>query len=161
MKTTFLIFFVSVSFALFAQKTNEKLIYSFKTKKGKIMSLTLDTVNNVMIYRYGKKGKTELEKKDTLYDENTVFSYSYYFRGGAGNGGLDLNYVTFKNNDFSYKIYDEYSADDDSRSVGIYLTNTKTGKKYEIVGLPKSVKGDLSVIRDEEYIPTEEATDEE
>ncbi len=156
MKTLLFVILTTLATISFAQKSGEKLIYSFKTQKGKTMSLTLDTVNNVMIYRYGTKNKTELEKKDVLYNDEDIFTYSYYFRGGPGNAGLDLNYVTFTNKDFKYKIYDEYSAEDDSRDAGIKLINLKTGKKYNIPALKKSIKGDLSVIRNEEYIPVEE-----
>ena len=161
MKQLFLIFFVFWNINIFSQNTNERLIYSFKTKKGKLMRLTLDTVKNVMIYRYGTENKTELEKRDDLNDNKVVFTYSYYFRGGPGNAGLDLNYVEFKNGGFTYIIYDEYSADDDSRDVGIRLINNINKKKYTINALPESINGDLSVIRDEEFIPVKEETDEE
>ena len=160
MKQLFLIFFVFWNINIFSQNTNERLIYSFKTKKGKLMRLTLDTVNNVMIYRYGTENKTELEKRDDLNDNKVVFTYSYYFRGGPGNAGEDLNYVKFKNKDFIYIIYDEYSGENDSREVGIRLINVRTNKKYTIAGLPQSVKGDLAVIRDEGLLPVEEASEE-
>ncbi len=156
MKQIPVIVLIILTFHSFAQTPNEKLIYSFKTKKGKLMSLTLDTVSNTMIYRYGTKNKTELEKTDNLNDDKVVFTYSFYFRGGPSNAGLDLNYVKFTNKNFTYIIYDEYSADDDSRDVGIRLKNNTNNKEYTIKALPKSIKGDLSFFRDEEIIPIEE-----
>ena len=156
MKTLLIFGLVIINGFAFAQNPNEKIIYSFKTKKGKLMRLSLDTVSNTLTYRYGTKNKTELEKTDNLNDDKVVFAYSFYFRGGPGNAGLDLNYVEFTNKNFTYIIYDEYSADDDSRDVGIRLKNNTNNKEYTIKALPKSIKGDLSFFRDEEIIPVEE-----
>jgi len=152
MKTIILSVLLIIATSSFSQN-NEELIYSFKTEKGKLMTLSLDTTKNIFYYRYGTKNKIELEKVDNLNDNSVVFKYSFYFRGGMGNAGLDLNYISFQNKNFTYTIYDEYSAEDDGRDVGIRLKNNNTGKKYDIPALTKSIKGNLSVFRDNELLP--------
>lgn len=128
----------------FSQEANEKTLFSFKTKSNKSMVLSLDTVKNEMIYRFGNETTTELEIKDNLNDTIPVFHYSYYFRGGGiANAGLDLNYVTFVNAGYEYKIYYEYSAEGNDSSVGIRVKNLSDNKTVDIKGQYKSVDGSL------------------
>lgn len=108
------------------------------------MVLSIDTVRNEMIYRFGNETAAELEIKDNLNDSIPVFCYSYYFRGGGvANAGLDLNYVTFVNADYEYKIYYEYSAEENDSSVGIRVKKLSDNTTCDIKGQYKSVKGSL------------------
>lgn len=139
-----------------AQETNEKLLFSFSAEKSKPLELKLDTVNNVMIYRFGKTNEIELEVKDDLNDTTPTFTYSYYLRGGGiDNLGLDLNYVTFTNKGFKYIIYSEYLAEEGSTSTGVRVQNVDKGDTYDIEGVANTVKGSLvSPFRWDELIPT-------
>lgn len=144
MKRILSLIFLLFNLYSFSQAKHEKLLFSFKTKQGKSLQLTLDTLNNVMIYRFGKAKATELEIKDELSDTIPVFTYSYYLRGGGkANAGLDLNYVSFVNKGFKYIIFSEYDAESETTDVGIRIIDLKTGKNYSVKGLSSSVKGSL------------------
>jgi hypothetical protein len=147
-----------IGFSAWCQTANEKLLFSFSTEKSKTLALTLDTVANVMIYRYGKTHPPELEIRDDLNDTITVFTYSFYLRpGGKENAGLDLNNVTFTNGEFKYVIYSDYSAEIESTSVGVVIHHQGNGTRYHIEGNSNSVKGSLiAPFRWDELIPTVE-----
>lgn len=87
------------------------------------------------------------EKKANSWER---FAFSFYMRGGGE--GLDLNYLIFHNGDFTYKVYEEYSAADDKKAVGIRIKNEKTGKEYDhLTGDPKSIIGSLVSLRFSHY----------
>ncbi len=140
-----------------AQENNEQLIYSFKTEEGKLTEITLDTVSNKLIFRFGKSDKTDLEIADNLDDTIVVFKYSYYLRGGgAENAGLDLNYLTFSNDKHSYEIFDEYSAEDNMEYIGIRIMDTTYENVNEIRGIPESREGVLMDFRYNGLIPIDQ-----
>ena len=53
-------------------------------------------------------------------------------------------------------IYDEYSAEDDKRLVGIKIKNLKTKRIIDIKGDPNSSKGSLVEFRFMDNIKTDE-----
>jgi len=56
---------------------------------------------------------------------------------------LDLNALSFTNKSYKYTIFDEYSAADESRDIGIRIS--RKGKKIvTIKGVVKTIKGSLS-----------------
>jgi len=123
-------------------KKGEKLLYGFKTQKGKILSITIGANNSYIVYRYGKKDKVELEYPKKDKKSFSHFTYTSYFRGGgAQNEGLDLQYLKFSKGNYSYTIFDEYSAAEDSRDIGIKVF--KKGKKKALI----IIKGDLNTIK--------------
>jgi hypothetical protein len=106
-----------------------------------------------IVYRYGLAKGVELEFPQDLSESWQSFEYSYYLRGGgASNEGQDLNYVSFQNGDWKYVVYQEYSADTDTTSVGIRLTNARTGRKVDLHGNAGSIQGSLVPLRDEDRI---------
>jgi len=140
----FLSFLIPIS--LWAQYLlpNEEVIYSFETKNGKKMSLVKDKQNQYIQYRFGNKNTVEMEfPKDRNKESWKQFTYSSYHRGGGKqNAGMDLNYLSFKNNNYTYLLFRTYSAEDDSFSTGITVTDSK-GKETEITGIYKTFKGCL------------------
>lgn len=140
------------------QETSEKLLFSVATDRAKTVVLTLDTVRQELIYRYGPTNHPELEVRDDLSDSIPVFTYSYYLRGGgASNAGLDLNYVSFVNKGYKYVIYSEYSAEMDETTVGVRTVELKQGKSHELKGIYKTVQGSLiAPFRWDHLIPTVE-----
>lgn len=154
-KRLIILFFLAGGNA-WAQETNEKLLFSFSTEQSETLKLTLDTVNNVMIYRFGRTNMPELEIRDDLNDSIPIFTYSYYFRGGGvDNAGLDLNYVTFVNKGYKYLIYYEYSAEEDNFSIGVSVKDINKVHISNIKGIYKTVQGSLvSAFRWDELIPT-------
>lgn len=140
----------------FSQKLlpNEEVVYYFKTKTGKEMTLAKDKKNKYIIYRFGTKEKTEFEfpsKKDKSSWQK--FTYSYFLRGGGKqNDGMDLNYIFFENKGYKYLIFYEYFSDDESIETGIKITNFKTKKQIKLNGKLSSRKGTLIDLRDNNFI---------
>lgn len=127
---------------------NEKVLLSFQVSKSKkIMTLALSSNPEYIVYRFGSIDKIELEFPKDKNNSWSQFTYSYYFRGGGpGNAGLDLNYLIFCNGDYTYTVYQEYSAEDDEQKVGIRIKNKK-GEEFEIEGNSASIIGSLTDLR--------------
>jgi hypothetical protein len=147
-----------VSIASFSQnvhlKTNEEIIFTFKTIKGKTVTLAKDKTDNYIVYRYGSAKNIEFQYPEILDSSSwEKFTYSYYLRGGGmQNAGLDLNYIEFRNKEYKYVIYDTYSAEDNTSETGIKVTNTNTGLITDIQGNIKTRSGILTSFRDNELI---------
>lgn len=137
---------------------NEKLIFSFETPEGKLMTLTRDRDDLYIVYRFGTAKNVELEypaKKDISSWQ--LFKYSYYLRGGGpDNEGLDLNYVQFTNKGYKYVIYNNSAAADNSDDIGIKIINLKTKKTIDIKARKGSENGTLIDCRDFSLIGTSE-----
>ena len=136
-------------------KNPEDTLFSFRTSSNKTASLCIGKVDTAeyIVYRFGADTSVELEFPSTHENSFDKFFYSYYMRGGEKeNEGLDLNSIEFKNGKYSYKIYQEYAAKGKMTRVGISVTNNETGKKIEIKGNPKTVKGSLVNLRFDDRI---------
>lgn len=129
-------------------KKGESEIFRFKTKAGKTAIVCKGENESYLVYRFGTNGNIELEYPSELNESSwQLFTYSYYFRGGGKeNAGLDLNYLTFTNNSYTYKLYQEYSAEDNSEAAGIIVTD-KDLKETDIKAVKNSVKGSLIDLR--------------
>lgn len=142
---TFLFF---SSYHLFGQKyvlNNEKIIYSFQTNNGKIMTLCSDKTGKYIVYRFGTKDNVELEfPKNKDKSSWNKFEYSYWLRGGgAQNEGIDLNYVAFTIEKTKYVIYDTYFANGEQYEIGITVIDLSNNKTVKIKGNRKTEKGTL------------------
>lgn len=146
-KCLFTLTALMASFVCFGQdylRANEELILSFQTNTHKEVYLVKDKSNKYISYRFGSSDKIELEYPSTQKDSWTKFTYSYYLRGGgAGNEGMDLNYVYFTNNGFRYVIYQTYYAVENKSYIGIKVIDLKTNKTVDIKGNMKTRKGTL------------------
>ncbi|MEA4832839.1 hypothetical protein SDC9_118917 [bioreactor metagenome] len=134
---------------------NEQLLFSFKTEDSlKTLSVCISEMQpDYIVYRFGKEDNIELEYPENIADSWNKFTYSYYLRGGgADNEGMDLNYLTFINCGFEYRIYEEYTASDNKTRVGIKITDTVTKKETEIKGLSGSIIGSLIQLRNNNKI---------
>ncbi|KFF25035.1 hypothetical protein [Chryseobacterium vrystaatense] len=128
---------------------NEETIFSFQTKSGKTMSLVKDKKNEYIQYRFGSKDRVEMEFPATRTKESwKQFTYSSYHRGGGKqNAGMDLNYLTFIKNNYKYQLFRTYSAEDESFSTGVTVTDSK-GKETDITGVYKTIKGCMCNLED-------------
>jgi len=155
MKIKLILLLFIFSAPVFSQliQDGEEVIFSFKLKSGKSAVLLKGENESYLVYRFGTNKNIELEYPTELSAESwQKFTYSYYFRGGGKeNAGLDLNYVAFENIGYSYKLYDEYSAEDDSRHTGVLVTDTE-GKERDITGAKGSAVGSLVPLRYSEKI---------
>lgn len=139
-------------------KDNEEVLFSFKIENSsKTLSICLSKIQlDYIVYRFGTKDKIELEFPENLTDSWNKFNYSYYLRGGgAGNEGMDMNYLTFENGGFEYQIYQEYTAIDKLTQVGVKITDKSTKKETDIKGLSNTIKGGLIELRDNTKIKIE------
>ena len=125
--------------------SNESMVLSFETNKGKRMVLAQDTGNAYLVYRYGTDDVIELEfpsNKDTT--SWNFFLLSTYFRGGGkANAGMDINHLSFINNFTEYTIFEDYFAESNTYEIGIEVKNLYNGKINRIQGKLKSKKGTL------------------
>lgn len=144
-------FLIPVSFWAQYLLPNEEIIYSFETKNGKKMSLVKDKQNQYIQYRFGNKNTVEMEfPKSRNKDSWKQFTYKSYHRGGGKqNAGMSLDYLSFTNNNYNYVVSRTYSAEDESFSTGITVTDSK-GKETEITGIYKTFKGCLCDLQDTE-----------
>lgn len=152
--TKYFLFFSLMIPMLFSAQyllSNEETIFSFETKNGKKMSLVKDKKNGYIQYRFGSKNKVEMEFPAARTKESwKQFTYKSYHRGGGKqNSGMDLNYLSFTNNNYKYLLYRTYSAEDESFSTGITVTDSK-GKETDITGVYKTIKGCMCNLDDTE-----------
>lgn len=139
---------------------NEEAIFSFDTKNGKHVMVAKEKGNLYIVYRFGTKDKIEFEYAGKSKESWSKFKYYFYLRGGGvQNEGMDLNYLYFTNDNFKYTIYDTYYSADQSRSVGIKVTNIKTKKTTDIIGVYKTRKGTLTDFRENNLVEVVEESE--
>lgn len=142
--------------SLWAQKASgDKVVYSFRTKSGKTMSLTLNEEKKTLVYRYGKADNIELTFPESAEGSLNQFKYSFYLRGGGvANQAMDMNHLSFVNKEYKYIIYDETA--EGKRRVGIIEIQQDTKKKTKSIGVVSSVKGSLIDFRTNKLVKIEE-----
>lgn len=150
MKKLIVILILVISVPAFAQliEKGETEIFRFKTNAGKTAVICKGENESYLVYRFGTNSKVELRYPADLNESSwELFTYSYYFRGGGKeNAGLDLNYLTFTNNGYTYKLYQEYSAEDNSEAAGVIITGMDINDT-DIKAVKNSVKGSLIDLR--------------
>lgn len=131
-------------------RKNEKVILSFNIdKSGKTLSLCVSDEQDYIVYRFGTTENIELEYPSDKKDSWNKFTYSYYLRGGGKeNDGLDLNYLQFEIGNYLYKVYEEYSANDDRTDVGVKIVNETNNNEIDIAGDYKNKIGSLIYLRE-------------
>lgn len=148
----------SVSLAENLCAENEEVIISFPIlDSGKRLAVCVDKNNqDYIVYRYGTKDQVELVYPEDKADSYHKFVYSYYLRGGSTeNEGLDLNYLSFENKGFRYKIYQEYAAASGGTEVGILVTEISSGKETRLEGIAEEAEGNLIDLRNNDKIKIE------
>jgi hypothetical protein len=165
LRTAFLLFFSLLMNITNAQDripsmyhlSNEEIIMAIQMNDGKIMTLCKDTADHYLLYRFGTKSKIELEFPSKENSSWSLFTYSYYFRGGgAQNAGLDLNYVYFEKEGYRYIIYDTYDATENLSEEGIKVENLKTGEMKVLAGKKMKTGSSLIDFRDNTLIQKSE-----
>lgn len=144
-----LVLFSLVSFAQDYRLPNEKVLFEFKTTKGKTLVVALDSNEKYLVYRYGTVSQIELQFPEELSNSWSSFQYSWYRRGGGiQNEGMDVDYLYFDRNNFRYVVFQEYYASDEETTYGIKIINLKTGTETIIMADPTTVRGTLGACRD-------------
>ena len=128
---------------------NEEVIYSFETKKGKKMVVVKNKNNAYIQYRFGSKGKIEMEFPAEKTKESwKQFKYNSYWRGGGKeNAGMEIDNLQFTNKGYTYLIYRTYFAESEENSAGIIITDSNK-KETRINGVPKTINGCICNLED-------------
>ena len=127
---------------------NEIYVCGFKTYHQKFMTLCIDTNQQYLVYRFGSENKVELEYPKDKTKSWELFVYSFYYRGGGKeNAALDLNELTFKKGDYSYKVYQYWSAETEETECGIEVKNTRKNRISTIRCNPLEILGSLGSLR--------------
>ncbi|MEO9533409.1 MAG: hypothetical protein ABJG68_00310 [Crocinitomicaceae bacterium] len=156
MKNSFLItlLFIISNHLSFSQSKllleNEHVLFSFKTIAGKTCMIAHEKTNEkYLVYRYGTAEHIELEYPKDKSNSWSKFTYEFYYRGGGKeNLGLDINSLSFENGNYRYSVYQDYSAENESYSCGINVTNLTSKKITQIKGVYFSAQGGLNLLRD-------------
>ena len=113
------------------------------------MILAKDSTNKYIVYRFGTNDKIEFEFPKKMKDSWSMFTYSFYLRGGGKqNEGLDLNYVYFTSGNFKYIIYHTYFAREGKSKCGIKVVDTTSNKTVDVRGNINTMEGNLTDFRD-------------
>ena len=124
---------------------NEEVVFEFKTKKGKRVTVCKAKNEDYLVYRFGAENKVELQFPEKL--DQTSFdkfeSYHYFRPGGIENLGMSLDNISFVNGGFRYVVYNNYASESvgHEEEVGIEIIELKTKKVTRIEGDINSFSG--------------------
>jgi hypothetical protein len=136
-------------------KSGESAVFEFQTKSKKFMGICTggSGESEYLVYRFGKPGKLELEYPKSADSSFSRFGFRSYLRGGGPeNEGLDANYLSFTKDGTKYEIFEERSANAPLPEIGIRIGIPKSKKEVVIKGIPRSIKGTLMPLRDEDRL---------
>jgi hypothetical protein len=129
---------------------DEEVLFSFKLADSpKTISVCIsNTQPDYITCRIGTPNNIDLEFPENKEGSWSEFTYSYYFRGGgAGNEGMDLNYLSFEYDGYKYVIYEEYIAENNTKTVGVKTIDNITNMEVNNKGLSDSIEGSLIDLR--------------
>ncbi len=140
------------------KQPGEEVIFGFhlRNNDSKMAVVCAGGNNSYLVYRFGTKDKVELSYPPLLDGSSwKIFSYSGYYRGGGRqNAAMSYGTLTFNNNGAVYEVYEEWSGEDDSHSLGI--TVSVKGKVTDIKGNTLNKYGALSEMSQyKDLIPNE------
>ena len=148
--------FVLVFLFSIIANAQEKIIFSFQTKSGKTMKLTVRQKDSALIYRLYNKDKVEMQyPKIPSISENKNFSFTYLNRfGGNINESTSVYRVEFFINNYRYSVFQSsYLGKNES---GISVLNLNNSKVTEIKAVEKTVNGSLLYFKDNQLITVTE-----
>lgn len=148
--------FVLVFLFSITVNAQEKIIFSFQTKSGKTMKLTVRQKDSALIYRLYNKDKVEMQyPKIPSISENKNFSFTYLNRfGGNINEATSVYRVEFFINNYRYSVFQSsYLGKNES---GISVLNLNNSKVTEIKAVEKTVNGSLLYFKDNQLITVTE-----
>lgn len=148
--------FVLVFLFSITANAQEKIIFSFQTKSGKTMKLTVRQKDSALIYRLYNKDKVEMQyPKIPSISENKNFSFTYLNRfGGNINEATSVYRVEFFINNYRYSVFQSsYLGKNES---GISVLNLNNSKVTEIKAVEKTVNGNLLYFKDNQLITVTE-----
>ncbi len=127
---------------------DQTVIFSFKTKNGKVMSLLTDDEENYLVYRFGKPDKIELQYPETV----TSDSWQKFYFEGYKSSAVNLMHIIFTNTNYQYIIYyNKFYATPEDNKIGVQVVGSN-GNKVDIRADMNSVYGGMNFFRTNEKI---------
>lgn len=130
--------------------SSEKIILSFQESKSKkLTSICRGDDSKYLVYRFGSKNNVELQYPHAL-DESSWKKFEYFGRrrpGGKMNAGFGDYWLSFKNGSVEYTVFQEWSDEDDTYSIGINVD--VKGKAVVLSGSRKTQQGSLVLLESE------------
>ena len=153
--TAFLFVLLLYGFCQVGLKSNEEMLFSFKTTSEKTIQIVKDIEDKYIFYRAIKKGKVEWEYPEKNEESWSAFKFTYYFRPNGNDLVMDLNFLEFYHEGYQYVVYLIYYEADATDKVGVRFTDIKTQKIIDVKGIRKTVKGELRGLYNYEKIHSE------
>ncbi len=128
----------------FLASSEQVVIFSFKTKNGKTLSLLTDKNENYLIYRFGTPQNVTLTFPKTV-DKNSwkKFSYEAY-----KTSVVNLMHISFTNVNHKYTVYyNKFANTPEDNKIGVQVQSLETGKIDDIRGVLSSVNGNLNYFK--------------
>jgi hypothetical protein len=150
MKKIVLIFFLSICFqGIYAQydsllcKSNENTVFAFQLENNKWVTVSKEKNGKYLVYRFGNKDKIELQVPAVLDTSSwNRFLFSGYSRGGGKeNAAIRFGYLSFRNKETVYEVYELWNSEDDEEHCG--LTVIINNKFTDLKGVLTSRHGNL------------------
>lgn len=146
--------FQFVPFEIMGQNnvSNYDTICYFTTAQGETICLMNNIKTKLLLFNM-KSPNNELVTSVQSTVKDTIFTYSFYLRGGAAkNEGLELNYVYFSYKNERYIIYEISHYDDQDVQFGIRIIDIKTNALIEKKATKGQIKGTLTGLRESNAI---------
>lgn len=147
--TVYLFLLVSVSSKLNAQlntqlcKFNEVIVFAFKFKNKKWVSVCKEKNEKYIVYRSGTAAKIDLQFPSVLDSSSWhKFIFQGYMRGGGKeNEAMNFANLYFTNNGINYTVYEDYTIVQNKSTCGVLVKiNDKT---TDLNGILSTRKGNL------------------
>ena len=131
--------------------SNENLINAIMvTSTEKILSVAVDKRSEYLVYRYGKPGATELEVRQTSTGPDR---FRYYNEVNDGFARFNYQRLFFINENYQYKVYDNYDEHQIEDGAGIVVTNIITKDETRLRG--EVLEGSLSYLENIDWLTQE------
>lgn len=124
-------------------KQNENTVFAFQLENNKWVSVSKEKNGKYLVYRFGNKDKIELQVPAVLDTSSwNRFLFSGYDRGGGKeNAAMHFGYLSFRNKETIYEVYELWNSEDDEEHCG--LTVMINNKATDLKGSLTSRHGNL------------------
>jgi hypothetical protein len=131
------------------RRPGETTVFSFRTARGKTVSLCEGPKGAYLVYRFGTAAKVELQYPAVLDTSSwRKFTYHKHYYDGRDNASEDVKQLSFTIGAVEYQLYDnkygivdENRQNDHYRDIGIFVS--VKGRQLRIAGEEDAASGDL------------------
>lgn len=155
----FVLFFEIDAYAQFdssLSRANEEIVFAFQLEDQQWVSVCKEKKGKYLVCRLGNKNKIELQVPVVLDSTSwNRFTFGGYNRGGGKqNAAMHFAYLSFRNKDVIYEVYELWNSEDDIEHCG--LTVMINNKATDKPGVLKTRKGNLLELLYNDRIKKEE-----